>query len=77
MAVDPPAPVVVHVHDNENEDIEAKKLKSFMKMNITKFSGFTKKDPEEWLYDVENALEIAQITLEATKLSAVKNVLEE
>ncbi|KAG7667411.1 hypothetical protein KSW81_001142 [Nannochloris sp. 'desiccata'] len=70
-----PVPAVVPIQVVENVDDEGKKITRFIKIKPDKFSGSRSKDPEEWAYEVANTLEAAGITLEETKILAVKHAL--
>ncbi|KAH7621116.1 hypothetical protein NADE_009165 [Nannochloris sp. 'desiccata'] len=70
-----PVPAVVPIQVVENVDDEGKKITRFIKTKPDKFSGSRSKDPEEWAYEVANTLEAAGITLEETKILAVKHAL--
>ena len=59
------------------EESENKKIKQLLKMKPEKFKGSPKKDPEDWLYEVEKTLEVTEITLPATQLKAIQFLLED
>ncbi|KAL4514729.1 hypothetical protein Ndes2437B_g01098 [Nannochloris sp. 'desiccata'] len=47
-------PVAVPVNVPENgDDIDAKRLRQFLKLNPKKFSAEDKTDPEDWVYQIE------------------------
>ncbi|KAG7669117.1 hypothetical protein KSW81_007282 [Nannochloris sp. 'desiccata'] len=70
-------PVAVPVNVPENgDDIDAKRLRQFLKLNPKKFSAEDKTDPEDWVYQIEVLLQAAQITEEASKLKVIPHVLE-
>ena len=77
MAAEPVAvPVAVPAAQETEEDIDAKRLRQFLKLNPKKFTAEDKTDPEDWIYQIEVLLQAAQITEEASKLKVIPHVLE-
>lgn len=69
-------PVAVPAAPENGEDIDAKRLRQFLKLNPKKFSAEDKTDPEDWIYQIEVLLQAAQITEETSKLKVIPHVLE-
>ena len=69
-------PVAVPAAQEDGDDIDAKRLRQFLKFNARKFNPYTKQDPEDWLYGIEVLLKAAQITEDARKLEVVPHILE-
>lgn len=61
----------------ESENSENKKIKQFMKLKPQKFNGSSKKDPEDWCYELKSALKVVDITEPATEILAVQFALED